>query len=128
MTLKQHADQSTGLRVLIVEDQFMFALSLVHAIEKMGVRVVGPASSAADALRLLDEEGCDAALLDINLGDHTVEPVARRLNEEGCPFVFVTGYASPRLLDDRFRQYRIVAKPVEPGVLLNVMRTEFGIT
>lgn len=115
------------VRVLIVEDQFMSALALVHAVEQMGIQVVGPAPTVDDALRLLESETCDAALLDINLGHETVEAVATRLEDLGTPFVFVTGYASPKLSDKRFRAHRVIQKPVDSGLLRNVMRTEFGL-
>lgn len=121
-----HPARATA-RVLIVEDQFMSALALMHAVEEYGVRVVGPAPSVQEALRLLDEQECDAALLDINLGTETVEPVAQRLDEIGCPFVFVTGYTSPKLKDPRFKTRRIISKPVDAGMLRTVMESEFGI-
>lgn len=124
-----NATEASAARVLIVEDQFMSALALVHAVEQMGVKVVGPAPSVDDALRLIDdEEGkLHAALLDINLGNETVEPVAKRLEELGCPFVFVTGYASPKLIDNRFKERRVIPKPVDTGILKSVMQTEFGL-
>lgn len=127
MSAIQTATARGTVRLLIVEDQFMAALALVHAVEQMGVQVVGPAPTVDDALRLIEENECDAALLDINLGSETVEPVARRLEDMGCPFVFVTGYASPKLSNDRFKTHRIIPKPVDSGILRNVMRTEFGI-
>lgn len=114
-------------RVLIVEDQFMSALALVHAVEQLGFTVVGPAASVKDAMRLIEHDGCNAALLDINLGHETVEPVAKRLESLGCPFVFVTGYASPKLTDPRFKSCRIISKPVDSELLKSVMRAEFGI-
>jgi DNA-binding NarL/FixJ family response regulator len=117
----------SAARVLIVEDQFMSALALVQAVEEIGVRVVGPAPTVQEALRLIDEVSCDAALLDVNLGTETVEPVAQRLADLGRPFVFVTGYTSPKLKDPRFKSRRIIPKPVDTGVLKTVMQTEFGI-
>jgi DNA-binding NarL/FixJ family response regulator len=127
MNATQIAAARGTVRVLIVEDQFMSALALVHAVEQMGVTVIGPAPTVVDALRLIEEHECDAALLDINLGNETVEPVARRLEDMGCPFVFVTGYASPKLIDHRFKAHRVIPKPVDSGLLRNVMRTEFGL-
>ncbi len=127
MNATQTAAVRGTVRVLIVEDQFMSALALVHAVEQMGVTVIGPAPTVVEALRLIEEQACDAALLDINLGNETVEPVARRLQDMGCPFVFVTGYASPKLIDHRFKAHRVIPKPVDSGLLRNVMRTEFGL-
>jgi CheY-like chemotaxis protein len=123
-----HSGTAHGsVRVLIVEDQFMSALALVHAVEQLGATVVGPAPSVEDALRLIEQNEFNAALLDINLGNETVEPVAQRLEDLGCPFVFVTGYASPKLIDPRFKAHRIIPKPVDSSLLRSVMRSEFGM-
>lgn len=127
MNATQAATARGTIRLLIVEDQFMSALALVHAVEQMGVEVVGPAPTVEDALRLISETDCNAALLDINLGNETVEPVAQRLEDLGCPFVFVTGYASPKLIDPRFRSHRVIPKPVDAALLRTVMRSEFGL-
>ncbi len=104
------------------------ALALVHAAEKIGVEVVGPAPNVEDALRLIEEQTIDAALLDINLGgDETIEPVASKLEDIGCPFVFVTGYSSPKVIDPRFQSHRIIPKLFDEVFLRNIMRTEFGL-
>jgi CheY-like chemotaxis protein len=127
MNATQTAAARGTVRLLIVEDQFMSALALVHAVEQLGVSVIGPAPTVDEALRLIDEGECDAALLDINLGNETVEPVAKRLEDLGCPFVFVTGYASPKLIDPRFKSHPVISKPVDAALLRTVMRSEFGI-
>ena len=127
MNATQTAAARGTVRLLIVEDQFMSALALVHAVEQLGVSVIGPAPTVDEALRLIEEGECDAALLDINLGNETVEPVAKRLDELGRPFVFVTGYASPKLIDPRFKSHTVIPKPVDAVLLRSVMRSEFGI-
>jgi DNA-binding response OmpR family regulator len=55
--------------------------------------VVGPATSVSEALRLIEAEGCDAAVLDINLGRETAEPIARYLKNDSIPFVTVSGFS-----------------------------------
>jgi CheY-like chemotaxis protein len=102
----------------------MTARRLARMIEDVGATVLGPAPSVQKALELLDSQHCDAALLDINLGNETVQRVAERLENEGCPYVFVSGYASPKtLLDDpRFKAKRLISKPVEPLVLREVVK------
>lgn len=119
-----------ALRVLIVEDSYLTARSLARMIEDLGAEVVGPAPSVASALQLLDQVPCDAAVLDINLGDETVEPVAMRLEQTGRPFFFVSGYASPKTLlqDPRFRGRRLLAKPIEPELLSRALEEEFPVT
>lgn len=115
----------SDLRVLLVEDVFLTAFRLKTIVESFGCNVIGPAPSVDDALALIDSDGCDAALLDINLGDESVEPVARRLLQSDVPFVFVTGYASPPRDSPLFRERPRLLKPLDPQLLQRVMRREF---
>jgi DNA-binding response OmpR family regulator len=74
-------------RVLVVEDEFMIGLDIGQQLADAGYEVVGPATSVEKALRFIAEPGCDVAILDVNLGDETSEPVARKLRGSGKPFV-----------------------------------------
>jgi len=78
--------------VLLVEDSMIIALDAEEALRQLGVAKVTVASSVASALRALDAERPDAALLDYNLGDESSEVVAMELTEAGVPFWFATGY------------------------------------
>lgn len=120
------ADLMRGLRVLIVEDSYLTARRLARMIEDFGGQVVGPAPSVQAAQHLLDTEGCDAAVLDINLGNETVEPIAERLKESRRPFLFVTGYSSPGFMNEKFRSQPLLNKPVEPPVLAEAIRGLIG--
>jgi CheY-like chemotaxis protein len=82
-----------GLHVLVVEDDYMIATDLAVSLKDLGVSVLGPAGSVADALALLAAGSePDAAVLDVNLGAEKVFPVADALQDKGVPFVFATGY------------------------------------
>jgi DNA-binding NarL/FixJ family response regulator len=109
-------------RILVVEDSFLTAAQMKGAVERMGFVVLGPAPSAHEAISLIESIGCDGAVLDINLGDHTVEPVARWLMRAGKPFVFVSGYDSPSTLDPSFRGHPLLRKPVSPSALEQIIR------
>ena len=61
--------------VLIVEDNFLIAISLAEAVQDAGGTVVGPASTTTEALSLLDQHQVRAAILDVDLADRDVEPV-----------------------------------------------------
>jgi DNA-binding response OmpR family regulator len=82
-----------GSRVLIVEDEFFIALDIGQQLADAGFEVVGPAPSVAKALKLAAEPGCDVAILDVNLGSETSEPVAQKLRESDKPFVVLSGYS-----------------------------------
>jgi CheY-like chemotaxis protein len=82
-----------GKCVLVVEDEMLLALDLEEGLRDLGCVVVGPAGTLRSALRLIETETVDAAILDVNLAGERVFPVARRLAEQGIPFVFATAYA-----------------------------------
>jgi CheY-like chemotaxis protein len=113
------------LRLLVVEDSFMTARLLVRMVEDLGVKVIGPAPSVNRAMALLDEGECDGAILDINLGNESVEPVAKRLADSGLPFIFVSGYSSPDFVDDRFKGRRLLHKPVDPQAFKQALADSF---
>ena len=79
-------------RVLVVEDQVIFALHVADVVEEMGYEPVGPVGSVAAALPIALDEPLNAALLDIRLSDQTVRPVADVLQRRAVPFAFMTAY------------------------------------
>ena len=87
------SDALRGRRLLVVEDDYMIAADLSRTLEGRGAEVVGPAGSVERALRLVEAEGdrLDGAVLDINLRDERVYPVADALAARGVPFIFLTG-------------------------------------
>jgi len=95
-------------RVLVVEDEFMIGLDIGQQLASAGYEVVGLATSVAKALRL--EPRCDVAVLDVNLGGETCEPVAQKLRASGKPFVVLTGYSADNLAPS-FNDATILTKP-----------------
>src|SRR3954466_1731127 len=81
--------------ILIVEDQAIIALDLESAVEDANGRVIGPASTVREALKLLHANEVDAAILDANLPDGDVTPVAEALIDRKVPFATNTGVAVP---------------------------------
>ncbi|WP_349371948.1 response regulator [Salinarimonas sp.] len=113
-----------GRIVLVAEDEFFVADDLVHALERRGARVVGPATSVAQALRLTEATpALDAAVLDINLKGEMVFPVADALSARGVPFVFATGYGS-EVLPSRYSGRVRCEKPVDPDDVARALMRE----
>jgi DNA-binding response OmpR family regulator len=85
-----------GKRILVVEDEALVAMLVEDELLDAGARIVGTASSVAEALRIIDaamgDGGISAAVLDLNLDGEAVWPVANALDELGVPFLFETGY------------------------------------
>jgi two-component system, response regulator PdtaR len=83
-----------GRLVLVVEDEFLIAMDLALLLQEHGWRVLGPAATVAEALRLLADERPDVALLDLNLRGELVTPVAEELRVQDVPFVLASAYDS----------------------------------
>jgi DNA-binding LytR/AlgR family response regulator len=83
-----------GRRLLVVEDEYLIAADLTASLESLGVEVIGPAASVEEALSYIENNygRLDGAVLDINLRNERVYPVADALTALGVPFVFTTGY------------------------------------
>lgn len=113
-------DEDTGMKVLIVEDEALVAIDLAMRVEDLGQEVVGPVSSLESGLAAAEEEALDFALIDINLRGKQSTPIARRLQSRGVPFVFVTGYDSPKI-ESHFPGKEIIAKPISAGDLKRVL-------
>jgi DNA-binding response OmpR family regulator len=103
--------------ILVVEDEAVVAIEIAQVLVKAGFEVVGPARSANQAIKLVNEIGCDAAVLDVNLGSETSEKVALTLMERGTPFITLSGYSKEQhpLL---FNGARSLAKPLRPESLI----------
>ena len=114
-----------GRRVLIAEDEAMVALDLERALQGAGCVVVGPVARLERALRRASGAAIDAALLDVNLADGPVFPVADVLAGRGVPFVFLTGYDGS-VLPERFRQRPLCQKPYSSRRLLEVLGAVLG--
>ena len=110
-----------GSRVLIVEDEFFIALDMGQQLANAGFDVVGPAPSAAKALNLLAAQGCDAAILDVNLGGETSESVALKLREDRKPFVVLSGYSTDARLP-WFGAAPVLSKPLRMESLVAALR------
>jgi CheY-like chemotaxis protein len=105
--------------VLIVEDEPLIALALATAVEEAEGRVIGPAGSVPEALMLIEQHLVQAAVLDVNLSDRDVTPVAQLLIEGGVPVIFYSGLALPVALQERYPSASMFQKPTPPVQLLN---------
>lgn len=112
-------------RVLVVEDEAIVAIDIADQLTQAGFVVVGPASSVAKALKLIEEVGCDVALLDVNLRDETAEPVARELRSRRTPFLFLSAVSRDHLPSD-FSEEVLLAKPASAAVIVAALQSSIA--
>ena len=77
--------------ILIVEDEPLIAMMLEDFILSLGHEVSGSCDSVNSALKEIEKNEFDLAILDVNLKGESVWPVASALREKGIPFVLATG-------------------------------------
>ena len=106
-----------GLRVLIVEDEFLLALSLEDDLVMAGCVTIGPFSRLADATEATRREDFDLAILDVNLGGEPIYPLAEELLARGKRFLLLTGYGAESL-PPHFRNLPRLSKPYDVASLL----------
>jgi DNA-binding NtrC family response regulator len=98
-------------RILVVEDEYLIAMSLTDALENAGSVVVGPVPSVDKAMKTIDSEShIDAAVVDVNLGGELAYAVADMLIARKIPFVFTSGYED-NVLRSRYSQVKNCPKP-----------------
>lgn len=86
-----------GLKVLVVEDEWLIAQHLSMLLEDMNCEVVGPVSTVDDALTKLADSNIDCALIDANLNGNSSAPIVDALITAIVPFIMVTGYGGLEL-------------------------------
>lgn len=100
-----------GLRVLIVEDEYMVAEHIGMMLEDLGCSVVGPVATIEEALAAVNDGVLDGALLDANLNGESSAPIAAALHAESVPFIVATGYGSLELADKSLNGASRLIKP-----------------
>jgi two-component SAPR family response regulator len=118
-------DEIAGCRILVEEDDLLIAVLIEGALQDIGGEIVGPVATLEKALKLVEEEKFDAAILDVTIRGAKVYPVAELLLARGIPFVFATGYgdwALPEELRDKPR----LMKPFTAAALEEQIRSLCG--
>ena len=109
-----------GLRVLVVEDEFMIAMLIEETLADQDCVVVGPFTNLADALQAAAATALDGAILDVNLRGEKVYPVAELLDRRRIPFVLLSGYGTDAIPPNR-PGWRACSKPFSPAELIAML-------
>ena len=115
-----------GVRLLLVEDEYLLALCLAELVQRLGAVPIGPVATVDEALALIrDEPRIDAAGLDVNLGGEPVFPVADALRARAIPFVFASGYDAAMLPED-YRDVAVCPKPIDARAVTTALASLRG--
>jgi DNA-binding response OmpR family regulator len=116
----------TAPRILVVEDNVLYAELVSDFIASRGIEVVGPVGSLQAGLDRAQRTELDGAILDINLNGRYCFPICGALSERHIPFVFLTAYGSSAIIPKEFRTAPLISKPFEPMRLKSVVERMVG--
>jgi len=118
----QFAEHLRELRILVVEDQFLLADLAQDMLMDAGAREVVICANARDAMTALNGGGrIEAAMIDLNLGDHTGDTIADTLIAQQVPFIFATGYGTCAALADHLQHVPLLSKPYTAEMLVETL-------
>ena len=89
-----------GLKVLIVEDEYLVALHLQMQLSRAGYRVLEPAASAEKVLAIAQQEPPDVVLMDLTLAGKMdgLEAARLLLAQQAMAMIFITGHNDEEML------------------------------
>jgi PAS domain S-box-containing protein len=115
-----------GPRVLIVEDELLVAIEIEQALLRGGFATAGFAARAEAAIRMIEEHGCEAAVLDLRLADGTSLAIGEVLAKKSIPFVVLTAYSREQLPAE-MKAVAYLHKPLHGDALVERLRGLLGI-
>ena len=110
------------LKVLILEDEALIALSMQEVLSLVGVEVVGVAATVGEALRLAGSTNPDVAICDVRLAGRRdgIDGAVLLHESSGLPVIFVTGQddSTTRQRAAKVDPVAYLEKPVRPQALI----------
>jgi len=116
---REHLRAGAATDVLIIEDEPIIAMDIEELVLNCGHRVVGMATTEAEAVELAERYKPGLILADINLGiggDGTAA-VSRIMKHHYAPVIFVTAYPERLLTGEDLEPAFVITKPFEPLTL-----------
>ena len=107
-------DMDQPAAVLLAESDAVVAVDLNDALAQAAYRVVGPADTTAEALRLLEQARPTLAVVDVQLKDGRATPLIRDLRARGIPFVVHSAARQDQRLNGDVSSAPWLAKPALP--------------
>lgn len=112
-----------GLKILILEDEFLIAMDVEQLCLENGAAQVTVVSDLAGAA---DNPDFDAAIVDVYLNGVSTFDFAETLKQAGKPFVFASGYSDNAEVMRRFPGIKLVSKPYSGSDLIEAVAAAYG--
>ena len=112
-----------GLRILVLEDEFLIAMDVEQLCRDHGALDVTVARSLEEIGGGVD---VDAAIIDVLLDGVPTLDFAAGLKEAGTPFVFASGYTDGGEVATRFPDVAMIGKPYSGNDLIEAIAAACG--
>lgn len=106
-------------RVLVAEDEFIIAHDLCDTVSEAGFAIEGPHPNISSAMLALQKHRPDLAILDVQLDDGDVFPLAEKLMAENVPIIFHSGNYSTEEMNARYPGAIACSKPCPPNEIID---------
>ena len=111
--------QQPPLRVLVAEDELIVGYDLCDTVAEAGYIVEGPFDDLSSAMLAYQKHKPDVAILDVQLGDGIVYPLAEQMMAENVPVIFHSGQLTPEEVARRFPKAQALSKPCPPAEVIH---------
>jgi CRP-like cAMP-binding protein/CheY-like chemotaxis protein len=109
------------LVLLLTEADPVIAVDLKDALERANYRVLGPVTTVAGALLLLEQDSPTLAIIDAVLTDGRCTDLARALRQRSIPFLVHSFGRQDQIPGDEFQGIPWLSKPALPADMLTVL-------
>ena len=110
----------SGRSVLVIEDEMLILMMIEDMLADLGCESVAVASKVGPAIRLIEGQEFDAAMLDMNLNGIESYPVADALSARDVPYFFSTANSLTDMKDG-YRDQDVLKKPFTFEQLSNML-------
>ena len=110
---------SQQLRVLVAEDELIVGYDLCDTVAEAGYAVDGPFENLSSAMLAYQKSKPDIAILDVQLGDGIVYPLAEQMIAEDVQVIFHSGQLTPAEVSQRFPHVEALRKPCPPAAVID---------
>ena len=116
-------------KVLIVEDEAIFAMSMLRVLTMSGYIGCGPISTGEEAVEWVEKENPDLIIMDVSLKGRMdgIEAAKQIRLGHDVPIIFISGFQEEKLLEKarslKFTNYLI--KPIMPEDIKSAIQQTF---
>jgi two-component SAPR family response regulator len=110
-----------SLHALVVEDDMLIMLDIEEVLTSIGISKVSCATSIEGALKILESQTPDFALLDFHVGKSTSLTLVAKLQNMKVPFVLVTALIMSQGMSSDFANIPLISKPFTEADIRNAV-------